>query len=420
MRRLFKRERAQTIPIFAMLLVAFIGLAGLAIDGGRMYVARAELVRALDSAALAGVIELPDMAAAESRAVAYMDENQPDAVTTFPADQTDNQFRVQGRRNVKFLFIKVLGINEIDIHAQAAAGFGTIPSDTVLAVDATGSMGAAPCNGSQNNAGCPIHEAKQAALAFNNLFLGSGNPMTQVGYTPFRGCHNPPRTYSGCTTNAMRRDLSSNKANVDTAINATTALGGSGTNVCLALFKAQEMFNGVNANTASNTVKSLVILSDGDNTYNVNSFSSSQNAPPVTCRPSSGASSSDAFTGTGCSAAGQGTANSSNPGSVSESRERSVDTKTKQLADTLRAAGVEIYVIAFGVCGTLNSTTPSTSYCNGIGNTDADTTADQRLLKCIASSTVGTNDHYFAVPTASDLPAVFEDVARAIAFRLIE
>lgn len=398
-------ERAQALPIFALLIIVFLGMVGLAVDAGRLYVARAELMRALDSAALAGVIELPNTSAAQARASAYMDDNQPDATLTFPA-ASQNQFRVKGKRNVEFFFMSVLGFDNMDIEASAAAGFGTVPSDTVALVDATGSMGAAPCNGSQNNSGCPIWEAKQAALQFTNLFLGSGNPLTKVGFTPFRGCHNPPRTYAGCVTNSQRVDLTSSKSSVDTAINNITAVGGSGTNVCLGLFKAYEMFTGPNAQTASNTVKSVVIMSDGDNTYNVNSYQSSPGAPPTACRPSANWTSSDADVSSNCMGA--------------QTRERSLDLKTVAEANALKAMGVEVYVVAFGVCGTLNSTVKSTSYCNNVGNADHDNTADQRLLKCIASSTAGTNDHYYAVPTASDLPEVFQQVARAIAFRLIE
>jgi hypothetical protein len=147
-------------------------------------------------------------------------------------------------------------------------------------------------------------------------------------------------------------------------------------------------------------------MADGDNTYNVAAYSAGENSPPMDCRPSSGATSSDGDVGTGCTGA--------------QTRERSLDIKTKTIADTARAAGIEIYIVAFGVCGTLNASTPTTSYCNNIGNTDHDNTADQRLLKCIASSTPGTNDHYYAVPTASDLPAIFQTIAQAISFRLIE
>jgi hypothetical protein len=192
------------------------------------------------------------------------------------------------------------------------------------------------------------------------------------------------------------------------------------------LYKAQEMFNGPNAQAASNVVKSIVILTDGDNTYNSASYSATQGAPPAACRPASNFTTSDTFVGTGCSAPSSGSASSSNPGSNSESRERSLDRKTRDLAKTLKDAGIEIYVVGFGACGNASSTVYTSNQCrtdaNGglIGNSDPDTTADQRLLKCIASSTAGTNDHYYNVPTAQDLPQVFQDIAKAIAFRLIE
>jgi Flp pilus assembly protein TadG len=417
--RRIPEERGQTLPLFALLIVTFIALVGLAIDAGRLYIARAELSRALDSAALAGVIELPDEDLAEQRALAYMEDNQPDADVEFPTQQP-NQFKVRGTRNVKFFFMPILGIREMDISVQAAAGVGTIPSDTVLLVDATGSMGASPCNSSHNNSGCPIWEAKQAAKGFVDLFLPDSTGKTKVGYAAYRGCHNPPRNYAACVTNSMRVDLTGSATSLHTTINNTAALGGTGTNTCLALYKAQEMFNGPNAQTAPNTLKSIVLLADGDNTYNVNAYNSSQGSPPLACRPASNFTTSQTYTGTGCSASGQGSASSSNPGSSSENQERSLDTKTYQLAQTLKQQGIEIYIVAFGVCGNANNTTPSASYCNNIGNSDPDTVADQRLLKCMASSTPGTNDHYFRVPTASDLPAVFQDIANAIAFRLIE
>lgn len=77
--------------------------------------------------------------------------------------------------------------------------------------------------------------------------------------------------------------------------------------------------------------------------------------------------------------------------------------------------------MGFGVCGTNNtSQKPTSSYCSGIGNSDHDNTADRRLLKCIASSSAGTNDHYIEAATASQLPDIFSSIARQIAFRLIK
>jgi len=45
---------------------------------------------------------------------------------------------------------------------------------------------------------------------------------------------------------------------------------------------------------------------------------------------------------------------------------------------------------------------------------------DRNMNKCIASSTPGTNDHYFEAPAPEDIPAVFNAIASSIAFRLIE
>ena len=99
--------------------------------------------------------------------------------------------------------------------------------------------------------------------------------------------------------------------------------------------------------------------------------------------------------------------------------------ETLDRANALKTQKVEIYVVNFGVCGTDDGKTPSSTYCAEgytakIGNTDPDTIADQRLAKCIASSVSGTNDHYFRVDTASDLPAVFTKIAQSIAFRLVK
>ncbi len=397
-------QRGQALPLFIIVMVMLVGVVGLAVDVGRFYIARAELSRALDSAALAGVIELPSTANAQTQASTYFDAHISDGSITFPSSAS-GQFRVRGTRNVDFVFMGLLGIGSKSVSASAAAGVGSTPSDTVMVIDSTSSMGDPPCNASQNNSGCPIWEAKQAALAFKNLLFGSGSSTTtKVGYTPFRGCHNTPRTHAACVTNAMRVDLTTNSAAVTTAVNNTTALGGSGTNTCMGLFKAQEMFNGPNAQTAANTIKSLVILADGDNRYDLVAYSAAQGSPPVPCRPTGYSTGSDA--GGGCTPA--------------TSRERSLDTLTHTLATTLKNQGVEIYVVAFGVCGPLDASTATSGYCNGVGNADHDNVADRRLLKCVASSSPMTNDHYYQVSTASDLPQVFTRIAQAIAFRLTE
>jgi len=410
-----KRDRGQILPMVALMAVVLIAMVGLAIDVGRIMVAKAQLVRAVDAAALAGALKLPDLPAAEVEVNIYMAENEPDATWDVPTSPAERQIEVHAEKDVDLTFLSVLTVipgidleDPVTVSAEAVAGFGVQPVDTYLDIDATGSMGASPCNQGQNNDGCPIKEAKDAAHEFVDILLDDspGASYTQVGVGPFRGCYNPPRTYQHCVPSGwMVADLTSNKGLLNGKINDITAQGGTGTNICLGMLKGQEILFGPNGQTASDTMKFLVILSDGDNTYNSASYG--QGAPPQSCRPTYDPSHSDTYVDTECRSA--------------QTREKSLDIKTKALADTLESQGVEIYVVGFGICGTNNpSQLPTTGYCNGIGNSDHDNTADRRLLKCIASSTPGTNDHYFEAPSAEDLPDVFSQIAREIAFRLIK
>lgn len=413
-------EDAQVLAIFALLAFVIIGLMGLASDIGRIYVARAELGRSVDSAALAGAKQLPDITAADAKARAYISENEPNAAVTVEVypDVPSQQVEVRATKTVNTIFLRALGVGTVNVQNSATAGFGTVPVDAVMAIDATGSMGASPCNGSQNNSGCPIWEAKQAAIGFTNTLLPATN--TVVGNTAFRGCFKPtPGTNTNCVANSTVGDLTGTASTLITKINSVTAVGGTGTNVCGGLDKAAAVLYGTGSHTASNTVRNLVILTDGDNTYNSTSFVSGA-SPVAACRPSTSPSSSDAFVGTGCSAAGQGSASSSNPGSNSETRERQLDTATNNRATQLKALGVQIYVVGFGVCGTSDGQVASSSYCAVIGNNNPDTYMDQRVNKCMASSSAGTNDHYFQATSATELPGIFQQIAQQIAFRLIK
>jgi hypothetical protein len=163
--------------------------------------------------------------------------------------------------------------------------------------------------------------------------------------------------------------------------------------------KAGQVLLGTGSNPNPDTLRFVVILTDGDNNYN-GSAAFGQGEPPTQCRPNTSPSGSDSSPACGSA----------------QTRERELDVKTQQVADSLKAQGVEIFVVGFGVCGSANNNTCNPS---AIGGNSGDTTADRNLLKCIA--TQGTaNNHYFEVPSASALPDVFGQIARQIAFRLIE
>lgn len=396
------REHGQVLPIAALLLVGFLGMVGIAVDVGRLYVAKVELSRAVDSAALAGSLDMPDTASAEAAARAYLSTNVPAASASFPSG-SGSEFRVSGARSIGMIFMRAFGFETVSVNAAASVGFGKVYTNAVLMLDSTGSMGDSPCNGSQNNAGCPIKEAKDAAGQFVDTLLGGAPGYTKVGYAPFRGCYNPPRTYNGCVPGAAVINLTTNAATLHGGINATSSVGGTGTNVCLAFYEGEQIMNGPNHTTSGTVRRALVILSDGDNNYNAISYGQGQ--PDSSCRPDTDPTHSDP----------------SGSCAPAQTRERQLDAKTLAVANQLKAQGVEIYVVGFGVCGTANTSKPNDpGYCNGVGDPDHDNAADRRLLKCTASSTPGTNDHYFEVASASSLPSVFGQIARLIGFRLTE
>lgn len=415
-------ENGQVLPLMILGAAVLLAIAGIVIDFGRIMVARAELQRSVDAAALAGTLDLPNLDAAEESVQAFMAENDPSATIEVADSPQERQIEVRARKSVDVWFIDVLNIvpgfdvlPDATVRGRAVAGFGLQPVDAYLAIDATGSMGASPCNNAQNNSGCPIKEAKDAAQAFVDTLLdGSvGSSAVQVGVGPFRGCYKPPATSPYCVPKgSMIADLSQNTGLLHGKIQSIQAQGGTGTNICGGLTMAEDNLFGPNGQEGSGVLKVLVILSDGDDTYNTESYSSKKGSPVAECTPWIKPNRSDKYLGSNCHSV-----NGSYSSKSGQGRERQLDVLTYDESQDLKSQGVEIYVVGLGVCGNTNSNMCDT---NMIGSTVHDDTADRNLNKCIASSTEGTNDHYFEVDDATDLPDVFQSIAQQIAFRIIE
>jgi Mg-chelatase subunit ChlD len=409
-------ERGQIAFMVAFSALILIVVAGLALDVGRLYVARAQLSRAVDAAALAGVLEFDGttegLAVARTKALQYLALNEPTATGTAEADGEANRLRVDATMAVDLFFMPLIGVNSPrTISAYAIAGFGTMKLDAVLLLDATGSM-----------AGNKINQAKIAAKDFKNTLLGSGwNGNVSVGVSPFRGCFRgspqttiapKPLSATNCVNHATEvAYLTGDSVLLGNQIDAVTALGGSGTNICGALVMGKAILDGPNNHLGQeNHRRFMILLSDGDNTYNSYSYqapSPGPVSPYASCIPSTSPNNSDTYVDTACRSA--------------QTRERQIDIKTYEYANALKAEGIEIFVVGFEVCGTPDNTVYSQSQCaSQIGNTAHDNTADRRLLKCIASSKPGTNNRYWETNDASQLPAIFTSIANQIAHRLLE
>jgi hypothetical protein len=413
-----RRERGQALPIIALLIVVLIALIGFAIDVGRLYVAQTELSRAVDSAALAGVVELPDVNDAHSMALSYLNENVPDATASFPIPSDSSELRVKGSRSVDMIFMSLFGFGSIDLDVTAAAGGGGRAREIVFVLDDTGSMNEG-CNGSQSNSGCPIRQAKDAAHAFLDSLDGTD---IRIGIIPFRGCYgdqrydplgggNPRR---GCVLLGDILDLTNDQGALHGAINNLSAAGGTGTNVCTGLNEALKMV--ATAGSGANVDRVVVVLTDGSNEYAQGAESSQRGNPPPNTYPPPGNSDIGECIPSGYPQDSRGY------GSDYDARVGALDVMTNGKADALKGQGVEIYVAGYSVSGGA----PNGSACSpgSVGGGSArqgnGDTYDRNLNRCLASSAPGTNDHYFEALRPEDIPQIFEEILRSITFRLVE
>ena len=423
-------ERGQAIILMVGVLTVIFAVAAAVVDVGLWLGERRSVQRAADFAALAGSQDLPlDDDLAEGHALEWAERNgyedgvngvevtvellckntfadPPQGICTNtsltggpgPCQVGDgcDSLRVIISKPAGRLFTSIFGVGEVHVASGAAAGLDIYsqPVDAMVLLDATGSMGRPPlCDETQANDGCPVKEARDAAHAFADILLGRGGP-TRAGFSPYRGCYEP-RVYENCVTAAGVIALTDDTAALHNGIAATSAVGGSGTNVCLALLKAREVLDA--SGPSDDARRFVVILADGDNIYNVNAYGEGQ--PPPACAPSDSATSDD-YIGTECF--------------PRQTRERELDQKTYAMASGLKDDGVSIYVVGLGVCGAEDGATASDAgYCSGIGDTTHDDGASQRLLKCIASAPA----QYYRVTSAQELGDIFQLIAWEIVGR---
>ena len=147
--------------MFAVFLMAGVGFAAIAIDGGYLYSLKNKLQTTADAAVLVAVSELPDTDEARAAAIVMAGKNMPpgehgavladaDVVTgnwdtgtrTFTAAGTPlNAVRVVTRRSqangnaAGLFFAATLGFNEVDVETSATATFQSGGDACVIALD---------------------------------------------------------------------------------------------------------------------------------------------------------------------------------------------------------------------------------------------------------------------------------------------
>ncbi len=167
-----KREDGQLIMAFSALFTVVALFTGLAIDTGILYVTKAKLSSAVDSACLTAVKNLSQgETTATSVATGVFSANMGTSTISptisYPTDQYGNQqVKVVATANVNTLFIGLLPrYKTIPVSAQAVATRANLIMSIVL--DRSGSM-------SSNNGGTALQSAVPTFVGdFNNRRIAS-------------------------------------------------------------------------------------------------------------------------------------------------------------------------------------------------------------------------------------------------------
>lgn len=420
-----RRERGQALFVVVGAMTVVFVIGAIAVDIGLWLSDRRAVQSAADLAALAGAQDLPgDEAEAIASACAWAENNgfvdgvagvgvsvellNSDDLSSVAAGSCGggagtagfgcaagrcNAIRVTISKPGGRLFTSIIGLaTEVTATGSAVAGVNVdlVTANTLLLFDASGAM-LIDCNQTRSNPGCGIKEGKAAAAGFVELLTGgTSDGGSAVGFLPYNNCYNPPAPPPNqylCVEEAHVIPPTTDAGPLLAAINAIGARGL--VNVCLPLARAAEFLG---SEPAPGTV---VFLSNGDNvTYR------DSNAFGVVphCRPTS-------LTAVQLQV----------PRCLAPAvQERELDVKAWQSAEALKARGAQVYVIGLDVCGPDDGRSASDAgYCAGIGDTAHDSVADQRLLKCIASS----DEHYIPVATPLGLHDAFTELATEIAER---
>jgi Flp pilus assembly protein TadG len=147
LRRFVNDARGNVAPMFALAVVPVIGMVGAAIDYSRASSLRTQMQVALDSAALMLSKEAGGLTTSQidTKALQYVTAqlNRPEAenvkvTATYSANPTT--ITITGSASMKADFMKLIGLDKMDIKSNATVTWGSTKLRVALALDNTGSM----------------------------------------------------------------------------------------------------------------------------------------------------------------------------------------------------------------------------------------------------------------------------------------
>lgn len=167
--------------MFALMAPVIIGSAGFALDYAQAYLVQQRLSQAIDAAALAGAASSDDEADIEAKVKEFFDINYPPeklGVTFEPDVRVDgDKVYVTGQAYHATTFLRVLGIDKIDVGAATTVNREVRAIEVALVLDNTGSM-------STNN---NIKKLKEAAQEFVSIMFDAArnDNLVKIGLVPY-------------------------------------------------------------------------------------------------------------------------------------------------------------------------------------------------------------------------------------------
>lgn len=211
-----RNERGSIAMIFGLMLMVLMSVTGLALDYGRVLMARRTLAEATDSAALAAGRALTDgtltQAEAEAIATAYFNENAKElskikAMVPVPAITTNmgnSTVTVTASADVPMTFMGVVGYKKVAVPATSTVAFDSRDLEVGMALDITGSMSGTPPGGGPRK----IDGLKAAFKSFAETLIPASQQLgrkVRIGVAPFSASVNLG-SYAGKASNFRSAD----------------------------------------------------------------------------------------------------------------------------------------------------------------------------------------------------------------------
>ncbi len=187
--RTFGKNRSGAFAMqFALMAVPLCICTGLAIDGGRAFLARFELASALDAAALAVGSTIEQGADLNAVAAKFVDMNfktQHDEPVTLELVTDDERAVLKGEVKINTFFMPLVGQPYVTVSAESEVRRGGNSVEVALALDVTGSMAGTRIVGLQDAAKVLIDEvvSTQQSPYFSKAAIAPWSQSVFVGTT---------------------------------------------------------------------------------------------------------------------------------------------------------------------------------------------------------------------------------------------